>query len=341
MTFSSTPTGGKAYMQTYEYFRYQPGKSQLVAITHRMIETMANVLKFAGLSDGVNGIEFQLDGTTKQFVIYSSSTNGNQTVTQSNWNMDKLDGTGGSGLTLDITKEQILILDFQALYVGRVRIGFDINGTIVYAHEFLNANSLTSPYIAYANLPVRVGMTCTGTVSTTMNYNCCSVMSEGGQENQFSYAFTTELTGTAGNSARAHILSLRPLTTFNSITNRVKFKLTGINFLVTGANNVLWELVIGQAITGASYSAVNATYSAMEISGGTISGSPALVIDSGYVVATSGKGDAAFGLSVASRYPITLDQVGAVRSLGTLSIIATGLGGTSALRCAMKWEEIR
>ena len=59
-TFASTPTGGKAFMQSYEYVRYQPGRSQAGFVTFNFIETMANVIKFAGMSDGVNGIEFQL-----------------------------------------------------------------------------------------------------------------------------------------------------------------------------------------------------------------------------------------------------------------------------------------
>jgi hypothetical protein len=58
MTFSSTPTGGKSYMQTFEHFRYTSGRSQLSFITFNMIEAVANTLKFAGYSDGVNGIEF-------------------------------------------------------------------------------------------------------------------------------------------------------------------------------------------------------------------------------------------------------------------------------------------
>jgi len=104
MTFASTPTGGTAYMQSYEYIRYQPGKSQLVRTTFNAVAQVANVLKFAGISDGVNGIEFQNNGTTNQFIIYSGTGVGNQTVTQANWNLDKLDGTGASGYTLDITK---------------------------------------------------------------------------------------------------------------------------------------------------------------------------------------------------------------------------------------------
>lgn len=80
-------------MQTYTYFRYQPGKSQQIFVTFNFVEAKANALKFAGYSDGVNGIEFQNDGTNNKVVIYSSTTNGNQSVTQANWNIDKLDGT--------------------------------------------------------------------------------------------------------------------------------------------------------------------------------------------------------------------------------------------------------
>lgn len=342
MTFSSTATGGKAYMQSFEHIRYQPGRSQQIFITFVMGSGVSNVLKFAGYSDGTNGVEFQLSGTTKQFVLYSGTSNGNQTVAQSSWNLDKLDGTGVSGLTLDTSKVQILIIDLQALYAGRVRVGFDIGGTVYYAHQFLAANSITSPYIQSANLPVRCGMTCTGTVSATMNFICCSVMSEGGLEDLPGRGFGIEGTVTASSGARTHILSVRPKTTFNSITNRIQFILEAVHLLVTGNNPVLWELCIGQAISGTTtYNDVNTTYSGFEYNtAGTISGSPALVIASGYCAATaSTKGDVR--ADVVTRYPITLDAAGAVRALGTLSLIVTGIGGTSATRAVMNWKEVR
>lgn len=342
MTFASTPTGGKAYMQSYEYIPYQPGRSQLAFITFNMIEGVSNVLKFAGLSDGVNGIEFQLNGTTKQFTVYSSTTAGTETVAQSSWNLDKLDGTGVSGLTLDITKTQILIIDLQALYVGRVRIGFDIGGIPYYAHEFKHANLIAYPYIASATLPVRCGMTCTGTVSTTMNFICSSVMSEGGQVAPQGRTFTQEGTATASNGARTHLLSVRPKTTFNSITNRVLFQILNIDIVVTGNAPVYWEVVLGQAITGTTtYTDVNTTYSAFEYNtAGTISGSPTIVIASGYV-SSSATIKGALSATLTSKYPISLNQAGAVRSLGTMSLIVTGIGANSACRGALTWEEVR
>ena len=344
MTFSSTPTGGKSYMQSYEYLPYQPGRSQLIFVTFNMIAAVANTLKFAGYSDGVNGIEFQLNGTTKQFVVYSGSSAGNETVAQSSWNLDKLDGTGASGMTLDITKTQILVIDIQALYVGRVRIGFDMGGEILYCHEFLHANLFTAPYIQSANLPVRCGMTCTGTVSTTMNFICSAVISEGGSEdiNVFGYTFQQDSGAVSVGVGGTHILSLRPKTTFNSITNRTRVAYIDVEIYNAGNQPVQWQLCIGQALTGTTtYNNVNAIYSSSEYNIlGTLSGSPTIVIDGGFV-ASAGGAKGVTNTAIVSRYPITLDAAGLQRSLGTLTLKATSLIGTQTVYASIKFREIR
>lgn len=344
MTFSSTPTGGKAYMQSYEYLPYQPGRSQLIFVTFNMIASVANVLKFAGYSDGVNGIEFQLNGTTKQFTVYSGSGLGNETVTQTNWNLDKLDGTGPSGITLDITKTQILVIDIQALYVGRVRVGFDMGGQIVYAHEFLHANLALYPYIQSANLPVRCGMTCTGTVSTTMNFVCSAVISEGGAEdiNVFGYTFETNASRTVA-VAGTQLMTIRPKTTFNGITNRMRVAYIDVEIVNLGSTNenVRWDLCVGQAITGGSWADVNTTYSGTEVNtGGTLSGSPAIIIDTGWVT-VGGNTKGITNTAVISRYPITLDAAGANRVLGSLTLKVTALSGTPTIYAGVKFREIR
>jgi hypothetical protein len=344
MTFSSTPTGGKSYMQSYEYLPYQPGRSQLIFVTFNMIAAVANTLKFAGYSDGVNGVEFQLSGTTKQFVVYSASSAGNETVAQSSWNLDKMDGTGPSGITLDITKTQILVIDIQALYVGRVRVGFDIGGQIMYAHEFLHANLFASPYIQSANLPVRCGMTCTGTVSTTMNFICSAVISEGGTEdiNVFGYTFQQDSGPISVTTGGTHMLSLRPKSTFNGITNRTRVAYIDVEIYNAGNQPVQWQLCVGQAISGTTtYSDVNTTYSSSEYNVlGTLSGSPAIIIDGGFV-ASSGGAKGVTNTAVVSRYPITLDAAGLQRILGTLTLKCTSLSGTQVVYASIKFREIR
>jgi hypothetical protein len=344
MTFSSTPTGGKAYMQSYEYLPYQPGRSQLAFVTFNMVTAVANTLKFAGYSDGVNGVEFQLDGTTKQFVLYSATASGNLTVAQSSWNLDKLDGTGASGITLDITKVQILVIDIQALYAGRVRIGFDIGGEIIYAHQFLHANNITPPYIQSANLPVRCGMTCTGTVSTTMYFLCSAVISEGGSEdiNVYGYTFQQDSGAISVGTGGTHMISLRPRTTFNSITNRTRVAYIDVEIYNAGNQPIQWQLCIGQDISGTTtYNNVNTAYSSSEYNVlGTLSGSPTIVIDGGFV-ASSGGAKGVTNTAIVSRYPITLNEAGAQRSMGTLTLKATSLSGTQTVYASIKFREIR
>jgi hypothetical protein len=341
-TFSSTPTGGKAFMQSYEYIRYQPGRSQAAFVTFNFIETNANTTKFAGLSDGTNGIELQQVGSTVQLVIYSGTSNGTQTVAKSAWNIDKFDGTGPSGITLDLTKTQILIIDLQALYVGRVRVGFDVNGVMYYAHQFLHANVASTPYIQYATLPIRCGMTCTGTATTTMRFVCSAVISEGGQEDTTGVNSGIEGTATAASGVDTHILSVRPKTTFNSITNRTKFVLGDMYLLVTGNSPVIWKIVIGQAISGTTtFADVNATHSAFEYNtAGTASGSPSVIIHQGYCSSSNQtKGDT--NAFVYNKIPITLNAAGAVRADGTLSLLVQGVGGASACRASFNWSELR
>ena len=344
LTFASTPTGGKAYMQSFEYLPYQPGRSQLIFITFNMLGGVANTLKFAGYSDGTNGIEFQLNGTTKQFVIYSGSSAGNETVTQSSWNIDPLDGTGASGITLDVTKTQILVIDIQALYVGRVRVGFDIGGQVIYAHEFLHANTFTYPYAQTVNLPVRCGMTCTGTVSTTMNFICSAVISEGGSEdiNVYGYTFQQDSGPVNVGTGGTHMLSLRPRTTFNGITNRSRVAFIDVEIYNAGNQAVQWQLCIGQAITGTTtYNDVNTNYSSSEYNVlGTLSGSPAIVIDGGYV-ASGGSVKTVTNTAIISRYPITLDAAGLHRAMGTLTLKATSFSGSQNCYGSIKFREIR
>lgn len=341
MTFAATPTGGKAYMQSFEHFRYQPLKSQLVAVTFNFKEQVANVTKFAGYSDRVNGIEFQNNGTTNQFAILSGTAIGNQTVVQADWNIDKLDGTGKSGITFDISKTQILIIDFQALYVGRVRVGFDLGGQIVYCHEFLHANVVTQPYLQSANLPIICGMVCTGTVSTTMNFVCSAIASEGGQELTSSYDFVQDGAVVAASGANTHLISIRPKLLFNGIENRVRFGFISVDILVTGTNPVQWSLVLGQALTTPTYNDVNTVYSASEYDTvGTLSGTPAIVIKSGFVPASQNtKG--VVSANVSTRFPISLDAAGLHRDLGTLTLLVKGIGGTSQTYGNINWIEIR
>jgi len=92
-----------------------------------------------------------------------------------------MDGSGPSGITLDVSKAQILIIDMEWLGTGRVRIGFVINGEIHFVHEFQTANVLSVVYMSTPNLPLRYEIENTGAGgATTLEHLCSTVISEGG-----------------------------------------------------------------------------------------------------------------------------------------------------------------
>jgi hypothetical protein len=349
MGLLSTAAGnGTSYMQTYEYHPYQPGKSQLILITGVLGDAVANVRKETGYFDAANGIIYRQDGTNGLYFVRRTSTSGvavDNAVAQDDWNIDRLDGNGVSGQTLDPTRCYILVIDLQYLGMGRIRCGFDIGGQIVYAHEFDNANVLTLPYMQSAALPIQNLMTSTAAAAgATMYLKCAAVVSEGGFQVEQARNFSTpEGTATAANGNRTHILSLRPLTTFKTLVNRTTMILDNVNIVVTGNVPVFWELVVGAAFTVApTWNDVNTNYSSMSYgTAATFNNlTNGLVIASGYV-ASSAVQKASVSSIVSTRRPITLDRAGANRALGTLTLLAAGIGNNSTTRATFDFEEIR
>lgn len=74
-------------------------------------------------------------------------------VPQSRW-ADRLDGTGPSGYTLDITKMQMFYIEYSWYGAGYARFGMrTTNGNIAYAHQFTNNNIQFEAYMRSGNLP--------------------------------------------------------------------------------------------------------------------------------------------------------------------------------------------
>lgn len=161
---------------------YQPGKSQEVLITANFSGSSPNVIKKVGYYDNTDGICFALSGSSFGTCL-RSSTSGvvvDTFTSQSNWNMDKYDGTGASGNSIDITKSQIFFMDFEWLGVGRVRYGIVQGGILTYVHQITNINALSTVYMASPNEPVRYELINSGSGVANMVQICSCVASEGG-----------------------------------------------------------------------------------------------------------------------------------------------------------------
>jgi len=181
-----TANNDEIIRETTKVFSYQPGKSLLVMNTFVMSPTKTNLRQRVGYYGDDNGMYFELYGNAL-YLVERSLVTGSVTetlVAQADWNGDKLDGTGPSGITLDITKAQIFWMDIEWLGLGTVRLGFIINGQFILCHSFHHANLITSTYITTASLPLRYEIKNIGVTSSssTLKQVCSTVLSEGGYE---------------------------------------------------------------------------------------------------------------------------------------------------------------
>ena len=183
----TTASGDKVIRESKRVFSYQPGKSLLNLNTFIFNTAKTNLRQRVGYFEDNNGIILQQNNSEVSFILRTSTTgtaSDSNKITQANWNGDKLDGTGTSGFTLDLTKTNIFFTDIEWLGVGSVRVGFVINGQFIVAHTFHNANSQTVVYMKTPNLPIRYEIENTGTTasSSVLQQICSTVMSEGGYE---------------------------------------------------------------------------------------------------------------------------------------------------------------
>ena len=183
------PLTAGAYVkrETYKVFSYQPGKSLLILNTFVMNPAIVRLYQKVGYYGDKNGFYLYVKDFSTYFVkrSYVSGALSEDFVSQNDWNNDKLDGTGPSGLTLDLTKAQILWTDMEWLGVGSVRMGFVINGQFILCHTFQHANIIDSTYITTASLPIRYEIeyvSSTPAGSATLKQICSTVISEGGYE---------------------------------------------------------------------------------------------------------------------------------------------------------------
>jgi hypothetical protein len=332
----TTTSGSEVVRQTYRVFHYQPGKSLLLLATFKMDTAKTNLRQRVGYFNTGNGVFLEKNGTGVPRFVVRTSTSGSASdaryVDQTSWNGDKLDGTGTSGITLDLTTTQILFLDFEWLGVGSVRCGFVINGQFIVCHTFHNANIQTAVYMTTAILPVRYEITNTGTTasSSAMKQICSSVMSEGGYEavsQEYVARMTTATTGTFLTTTFKPLVSIRLASTaLGSVILPYN-----LNFLPTTSDNYELALFENATLTTPTWTAISNNskveqdIASTSMTGGSLVYSEFTTGKSGRVPLATGSGynwDLQLGCSLTS--------VSDIYTLAARTITSTG-GGIGAL----------
>jgi len=339
--------------QTKMYHHYMPGKSQLIMSSFCFYTATANVVKRTGYFDDANGIYFQQDGSGVLSMVVRSSTSGSPVEdikTQSQWNVDKCDGTGPSGFNIDISKTQLWWCDFQWLGVGRVRLGFVHDGKLVICHCFYHSNVLNTVYLSNPNLPVRCEIKNVGTTTGAyMDQICSTVISEGGYvESGIDHSIQNPSLRSLAVGATLPVIAIRLKNTFNTYSNRITVR-AGNVFVFSSGSNVLWKLMKlsgNAALNTGAWSDVNTGVSAVEYNitaTGTPSGD---IIDGGYVSANTQNPQKVAAGSMTPNTPSASKKNFISQNYDSTDseiyvLVATNIGAdATTVGASMQWREI-
>lgn len=283
--------------QTYQRTNYQSGNSHLIECTLSNIAPQTNVTKRVGYFSSSTTTPFNsnLDG------LYLESSNGVVSINvaklgtitnvpQNSWNIDKLDGTGASEITVDWTKSQIFFIDFLWLGFGRIRFGFNINGKNIVVHEQYTANVNPTVYMSSPNQPIRYEIRSEGGAGT-FEQICSTVRTEGdGIALGYSTAVDTGTTRSnyANVATKYAAIGIRLKSTHLDVQTEIK----DLRLLGTTNDDYKWEIILNPTITlnGGTFTYNGITNSALEVatSENLVTASGGYVIASGYARQTTG-----------------------------------------------------
>lgn len=342
-----------AIRQTKMRFNYQPAKAELVFFTFYN-EHVAGLTKRVGLFDGTgtsnltpnNGIFYE----TNNGISWNIAKNGTvaERALQSDWNIDTLDGSGDagnpSGLTLNDNAPHIGVLDFEWLGIGRVRVGFVINGLIVYVHKFNHANNAAfdSVYMSSPNLPLRYDIQTDGTAAGFLDHICSSVISEGGREDNgaIRYASTagTHIDANTENTVYA-LIGIKLKADYKDISVKL---LNAAVQIQTGSHRVEWILKLNPTVAG-TFTYADQTDSAVQIARGATANTvtDGYDISGGFVesggVQSGNAGSGSRGIENAILLGSKIDG-----TLDTIVLCARPIGGSSNVdvEASINWREL-
>ena len=339
----SASTAGKRVRQTYQRFNYQPGKSQQILCTGVLDASGggAGIVRGFGYYDANNGIFLRDNEGTIQFVVRN---NGSDTaVNQANWNKDIMNGSGRSGVNLDLTKTQILFIDLEWLGVGTVRVGFVVDGAIYYCHHFNHANVLTSVYMSTANLPLRYEIENTGAgAAATLVQICSTVISEGGAQSLG--------VARAASSGGTHVDADTENTIYALLGIRLKSGYLGCNVSIeniavqvqTATDPCEWSLWWNPTVAG-TFTYADETNSAVQIAKGATANTltNGILIAGGYIesgnVSTGNAGSGAYGVPSALKLGASI-----AGALDTIVLAIRPIAGASNVDAegTIQWREL-
>ena len=343
-----TATGtGTATSQSRKYCVYQPGKSMLILLSGviNASSNTANCITRLGYFDANNGLFFQYTNNTMSVVLRNTGVD-DTSINQTSWNIDKMDGTGISSISLDFTKAQLFVIDFEWLSVGRIRFGFYLFGKINYCHQITNINSLTAPYMLSPNLPIRYEIISTSGATGSLIQICSTVISEGGYTpigRAFSIGTNPNTTGLPVSTTEVPVIAITGISTYNH-ENILPTSFTIMD--IANNNGYLYRFRLYLSPTGASSPLNGITPTNVDVNSIVAYATTGLTIPAGSIIVDQGyfygRGIVSFNSlsDVFTNIIQITSNIDNVCDVLLLTAEKTGTTGSGNVFASISWQEI-
>ena len=245
-------TGSKVIRQTKNVMRYIPGRPATLAFAIRLEQPQVGIRRRFGLFDDNNGAYFEDDGGTYSYVI-RTSTSGITTeirVGRDEWNGEKFDGNGWTGVTADPTKQQMISINYEWYGAGTVDFSWLMKGETIKSHTFDNSNNLDKVWCSSPFLPIRCEIeNITGVAGTHYLYQGSNSLIQEGEPEKLGTLLSqsNSITGTtmALSDTFYPIVSLR----LKSTALQAVMLLRSLQAVTNDNTNVYWKLLENATLT--------------------------------------------------------------------------------------------
>ena len=249
-------TGSKVIRQTKNVMRYIPGRGATLAFAVRLEQPKVGIRRRFGLFDENNGVYFEDDGGTYSYVIRSSVT-GITTETRvyrDDWNGEKFDGNGWTGVTADPTKQQMISINYEWYGAGIIQFAWLMKNETVASHTFDNANTNSGVWCSTPFLPIRLEIeNVTGVAGTHYMYQGSNSLIQEGEPEKLGtlLSISNPITGTTMPNANTFypIISIRLKS--NNLTGVMLLR--SLQAATNDNTNVYWKLIENATLTGGTW----------------------------------------------------------------------------------------
>ena len=350
-------TGSEVIRQTRNVMRYIPGRPSQATFSIILTNPVPGVRRRMGMFEARDGFYFEDNGSGYDgySCVIRSSVTGIVTETRvprSQWNGDKLDGTGPSGIIAGPDTQQLVSFDYEWYGAGQVKVGFVINGTTHFIHTFNHANILSLPWCATPFLPIRLELTNVTGIATTSSifYQGSNSLTQEGTPEKLGIAqnIETPVTGKILPAAQTYypLLSIRlKSTTLQGIVLPTFFQAASLYQSSPSTNATIislgYKFIRNADLTGGTWVDMPDTNSFTQYNRtATGVGTAGIDLDSGFII--GGNSGTGVRLDKDTVYQIGRSGIGTISDTLTLAVAVLDTGVTGAVAYgSMTWIEQR